>query len=175
MFDVKATKMNVHDTHRADDRHRALERVMQQHRLRPDSLIEILHAAQRQFGWLDRDVLGLIAARLRLPPSLVYGVAGFYHAFRLEPPGRHRCTVCTGTSCHLKGGSRLLQRLERHFGIACGATAPDGSLTLENVRCLGACGLAPLVMLDGEACPHASFGPVVERLATRRDGGDTSP
>ncbi|KAB0672251.1 NAD(P)H-dependent oxidoreductase subunit E [Oryzomonas sagensis] len=167
--------MNIHAPHREDDRYRALERVMQQQRRRPDSLIEILHAAQRQFGWLDREVLGLIAARLRLPPSLVYGVAGFYHAFRLEPPGRHRCTVCTGTSCHLKGGSRLLQRLERHLGIPCGAATPDGSLTLENVRCLGACGLAPLVMLDGEACPHASFEPLVERLATRRDGGDTSP
>lgn len=167
--------MDAHDTYRKDDRYQALEHVMQQHRRRPDSLIEILHAAQRQYGWLDRGLLGLIAASLRLPPSLVYGVASFYHAFRLEPPGRHRCTVCTGTSCHLKGGSRLLQRLERHFGIACGATTPDGSLALENVRCLGACGLAPLIVIDGEACPHASFEPVVERLTASLDGEDTSP
>lgn len=167
--------MDVNNTHREDDRYRAVEHVIRLHRQRPDSLIEVLHVAQGQYGWLDRELLGLIAARLRLPPSLVYGVASFYHAFRLEPPGRHRCTVCTGTSCHIKGGSGLLRKLEQRFGIACGATTPDGSLTLENVRCLGTCGLAPLVMIDGKACPHASFEPVMEQLMACLDGEDGSP
>ncbi|QEM69210.1 NAD(P)H-dependent oxidoreductase subunit E [Geobacter sp. FeAm09] len=167
--------MDTHGTHRQNDRFRGIERVMRQHRLRPDSLIEVLHAAQRQHGWLDRELLGFVAARLGLPPSLVYGVASFYHAFRLEPPGRHRCTVCTGTSCHLKGGSRLVRQLERHYRIPCGATTPDGSLTLENVRCLGACGLAPLVMIDGEPCPHAAFAPVVALVTARRDGWEPAP
>ena len=124
----------------------------------PDALIEILHAAQERYGWLDKPLLGQLSEELKLPPSLVYGVASFYHAFRLSPPGRQTCTICTGTFCHLKGGSRLVRELERHFGIRAGSTAPDGSLTLGEVRCLGACGLAPLVKVtheDGSSCYHA--------------------
>ena len=115
---------------------------------KPDALIEILHAVQQHYGWLAIPLLGHVAKELRLPPSLVYGVASFYHSFRLEPHGHHTCTVCTGTSCHLQGGSRLLNELEQHFGIPSGATTTDGSLTLERVRCLGACGMAPLVRIE---------------------------
>jgi len=114
----------------------------------PDALIEILHAAQQRYGWLDRPLLGRLAEELRLPPSLVYGVASFYHAFRQKPRGEHTCTVCTGTSCHLQGGSRLLRELEKHLGIRCGSTTADNGLTLEQVRCLGACGMAPLVRVE---------------------------
>jgi bidirectional [NiFe] hydrogenase diaphorase subunit len=125
----------------------------------PDALIEILHAAQERYGWLDRPLLGRVADELKLPPSLVYGVASFYHAFRLSPPGRHTCTICTGTSCHLQGGSRLLRGLERHFGIQRGVTSADGSLGLEQVRCLGACGMAPLMRIarEGTTSYHATM------------------
>jgi len=127
----------------------------------PGALIEILHAAQEQYGWLDKPLLALLAEGLRLPPSLVYGVAGFYHAFRLAPPGKLVCTVCTGTSCHLHGGSRLLQELEKHLGITCGTTSADGNLALEQVRCLGACGMPPLVKVsrDGHTALHGSMDP----------------
>ena len=116
----------------------------------PDALIEILHAAQLRYGWLDKPLLGRLAEELKLPPSLVYGVASFYHAFRLKPPGRLTCRVCTGTSCHLQGGTRLLHILEKQFGIRSGSTTGDGKLALEQVRCLGACGLAPLIRIDHE-------------------------
>lgn len=122
----------------------------------PDALIEILHAAQQRYGWLDRPLLARLAEELKLPPSLVYGVASFYHAFRLKPRGQHTCTVCTGTSCHLQGSSRLLSELERHFGIRSGTTAADGVLALEQVRCLGACGMAPLIRIEREE-GNASF------------------
>jgi bidirectional [NiFe] hydrogenase diaphorase subunit len=117
---------------------------------KPDALIEILHIAQQRYGWLDRPLLGRIADELKLPPSLVYGVASFYHEFRLKPSGIRTCTICTGTSCHLQGGSRLLHALEKHFSIACGTTTADGELTLEQVRCLGACGMSPLVKVGHE-------------------------
>jgi len=124
---------------------------------RADALIEILHAAQQQFGWLDRTVLGRLAAELKLPPSLVYGVASFYHAFRLEPRGDCICTVCTGTSCHLRGGSRLLRELEQHFGIRSGATTAGSRMTLEPVRCLGACAMAPLLRIEQVESGGISF------------------
>jgi bidirectional [NiFe] hydrogenase diaphorase subunit len=127
-----------------------LEALLAQWKREPDALIEILHAAQQRYGWLDRPLLARLAKELKLPPSLVYGVASFYHAFRLQPRGRYTCTVCTGTSCHLQGSSRLLRELERHLGIRSGATTADGNLGLEQVRCLGACGMAPLVRVDHE-------------------------
>jgi NADH:ubiquinone oxidoreductase subunit F (NADH-binding)/NADH:ubiquinone oxidoreductase subunit E len=126
----------------------ALNALLTQWGRKPDALIEILHAAQLQYGWLDRPLLGRLASELKLPPSLVYGVASFYHAFRLEPRGHIICTVCTGTACHLRGGSRLLHELEQHLGIRSGSTTADSSLTLERVRCLGACGMAPLVRIE---------------------------
>jgi bidirectional [NiFe] hydrogenase diaphorase subunit len=128
---------------------RTIERILKHNRYNPHALIEILHAAQERAGYLDRGVLRYLAEHLRLPPSLVYGVAGFYHAFRLQPHGKHHCTVCTGTSCHIRGGSGLLARLENRLGVRSGETATDGSISLDSVRCLGVCGLAPLVMLDG--------------------------
>ena len=129
---------------------------------KPDALIEILHAVQVRYGWLDRPTLGRLADELKLPPSLVYGVASFYHAFRLKPRGQQTCTVCTGTSCHLQGGSRLLHELERHFNMHSGTTTADGTLALEKIRCLGACGMAPLVRIEsnnGRASFHANMHP----------------
>ena len=119
----------------------------------PDALIEILHAAQQRFGWLDRPLLALIARELKLPPALVYGVASFYHAFRLSPPAGLTCTVCTGTSCHLQGGSRLLRELQRHFSGRDAATGGNGTPALEQVRCLGSCGMSPLVRIDRQGQP----------------------
>jgi bidirectional [NiFe] hydrogenase diaphorase subunit len=116
----------------------------------PDALIEILHAAQLIYGWLDKPLLGWIAKKLKLPPSLVFGVASFYHFFRLKPRAHLTCTICTGTSCHLQGGTQLLSRLENHFGILKGSTTADSNLALEQVRCLGACGMAPLIMIERE-------------------------
>ena len=128
-----------------------IDTIVRLHHGDPDNLIEILHAAQQLSGWLDRDLLAYLAVRLRLPPSLVYGVASFYHAFRLTTPGHHACTVCIGTSCHIKGGTTILRELERRLAIGAGMSLPDGSLSLNSVRCLGVCESAPLVMLDGVA------------------------
>lgn len=114
-----------------------------------DLLIEILHATQQRFGHLESDALARIADHLDLPPSLVYGVASFYHAFRLEPEAVHRCTVCLGTSCHIRGGTRLLSLLERGLALRAGTTDLVRGITLDSVRCLGTCGLAPLAVLDG--------------------------
>ena len=129
-----------------------------------DELIEALHAAQEKNGYLNRELLGQLAEQLQLPPSLVYGVASFYHVFRLEPHGEHHCTVCTGTSCHLLGGTALLRELETYFGIPCGETSADGILSLGTVRCLGVCGLAPLALLDGHIIDGDSSSEIIDKI-----------
>ncbi|HEY3307490.1 MAG TPA: NAD(P)H-dependent oxidoreductase subunit E [Desulfuromonadaceae bacterium] len=122
-----------------------------------DELIEVLHATQQHYGYLENDHLAEVAEKLRLPPALVYGVASFYHLFRLSPPGKQHCTVCTGTSCHLKGGTLVLQELEKRLGIACGETTSDGLFSLGSVRCVGVCGRSPLAICGTTML--SGFGP----------------
>lgn len=132
-----------------DPRRSAVDRAMQRHRYDRDALIEVLHVAQETFGHLDRQTLAHIARGLKLPPSIVYGVATFYHFFTLEPQGEHVCGVCRGTACHIKGSGKILSAIEQRFGVTAGQTGGDGRLTVAAPRCVGNCVLAPLVLLDG--------------------------
>lgn len=125
-----------------------LDATIKQHRYQQDMLIEILHKAQELFGYLDKDLLLHIARRLKLPPSYVYGVATFYHLFLLVPKGVHSCVVCTGTACYFKGAATLLTVIEQATHIHPGETTPDQQLSISTARCLGTCGLAPLLVLD---------------------------
>jgi bidirectional [NiFe] hydrogenase diaphorase subunit len=127
----------------------ALDAVMRRQQLRGDALIEVLHAAQELYGWLPPEVLAHVARALRLPPSRVQGVATFYHLFRLTPPARHACTVCTGTACHVRGARAIVRAVNAVTGLAPGETAGDGALSVATVRCVGACGVAPVVLYDG--------------------------
>ena len=133
-----------------DNRFKMLDATMKRHRFAPDALIEVLHTAQELFGYLQPDLLYYIAHSLKLPPSRVYGVATFYHFFSFAPRGKHTCVVCTGTACYVKGADRLLAALEGWLGTVAGKTTPDGEVSLMTARCLGACGLAPVVVYDGE-------------------------
>lgn len=137
-----------------DKRLKLLEVAMKKYQFRQDALIEVLHAAQELFGYLEPDLLRLVARRLKLPPSRVYGVATFYHFFTLRPKGEHTCVVCTGTACYVKGADGLLAALRRQVGITPGETTPDGSVSLMTARCLGACGIAPAAVLDGTVKGH---------------------
>jgi NADH-quinone oxidoreductase subunit E len=120
----------------------------------PGDLVNILHDLQAEFRYLPEDALQEAAARLGLPRAQVYGVATFYHGFHTEPRGEHTCTVCMGTACHVRGAPRLLEQLERDTGVVAGGTTPDLSLTVEEVSCVGACALGPLVLIDGEYHGH---------------------
>lgn len=132
-----------------------LEALTAKYRGRPRSLIQALQDIQDRFRWLPPEALEHVAAALGLPLVQVYGVATFYRSFSLEPRGRHICTVCLGTACHVRGGAAVLEGFERRLGIAAGQTTPDGAYTLERVNCLGACALAPLAVVDGR--PHAGM------------------
>ncbi|HEX7734622.1 MAG TPA: NAD(P)H-dependent oxidoreductase subunit E [Ktedonobacteraceae bacterium] len=116
----------------------------------PDALIETLHTVQNAYGYLDRAELRFVASELHLPQSLVYGVATFYHAFTLKPEGRHRCILCQGTACYIKGSQAILQAVTKAYQVTPGETTEDGEISLLTARCLGSCSLAPAAILDEE-------------------------
>lgn len=113
------------------------------------ALIPILQDIQDRFRWLSSETLDDVARELDISPAHVYSVATFYKSFSLRPRGRHICTVCMGTACHVRGGGTVLEHFERKLGIRAGQTSADAEYTLERVNCLGACALAPLVVADG--------------------------
>jgi bidirectional [NiFe] hydrogenase diaphorase subunit len=123
--------------------------AMKRHQYRADALIEVLHVAQEVFGYLEEEVLTHVAHGLKLPLSKVYGVATFYHLFSLKPSGAHSCVVCMGTACYVKGSGQILDGLRVELGIEAGETTADGQVSLTVARCLGACGIAPAIVLDG--------------------------
>jgi NADH-quinone oxidoreductase subunit E len=126
-----------------------LEALTAKARGRPQALIQVLQDVQDRYRWLPPDALEHVAEALGVPLVQVYGVATFYKAFSLKPQGRHVCTVCLGTACHVRGGEAILEQFERTLGISAGQTTPDGAFKLERVNCLGACALAPLAVVDG--------------------------
>ena len=122
-----------------------------------DQLIPILQAVQERMGYLSRDAMIAVGSRLKLPASKVYGVATFYNQFRFQPKGKIHCQVCRGTACHVKGSAAVLEALKQTLKIDAGQTTRDGMFSIEVVACIGACGLAPVVAINGEF--HAGVTP----------------
>jgi len=122
-----------------------------------DSLIPILQDVQDQVGYLDRESISHIGEYLNLPASKIYGVATFYNQFRFEPIGKYHIQVCRGTACHVKGSASVLEALKNELGVEPGHTTRDGLFSLEVVACMGACGLAPVISVNGEF--HAAVTP----------------
>jgi NADH-quinone oxidoreductase subunit E len=114
------------------------------------SLIPILQEIQEHAGFVSKESIHEVSRYLRLPESKIYGVATFYNQFRLDAPGLHQIQVCRGTACHVRGSEPLLDTLESELGIKAGETTKDGVFSLEVVACLGACSIAPVIMIDGE-------------------------
>ncbi len=115
-----------------------------------EQLIPLLQDIQAEFNYLPKDVLVRASQKLDIPLSQVFGVATFFKAFSLEPRGRHLVTVCLGTACHVRGGSRLVDKMERDYAVKPGETTEDTRFTLETVNCLGCCALGPVVVVDGK-------------------------
>ena len=115
----------------------------------PESyLIAVLHKTQSLFGYVPREAMDFIAEEMSIPTAHIWGVVTFYHYFNLTPPGKHVVSVCLGTACYVKGANQILQRLKDDLKIEVGEVTEDGLFSLEGARCLGACGLAPVVMID---------------------------
>ena len=114
------------------------------------NLIAILHEIQSHYNYLPEDALRYLASATGVPATRLYSIATFYHFFSLTPKGKHQVRVCLGTACHVKGGQRILEEMQRKLGIKEGETTPDMHFTLEAVRCIGACSLAPVVVVDND-------------------------
>lgn len=132
-----------------DPRFKLIDRTLQRFQYQQDALIEVLHTAQEAFGFLEDDLMIYVARQLKLPLSWVYGVATFYHFFSLKPQGEHNCVVCLGTACYVKRAAEIVAALRAEFGIEPGQTTPDNRLSITAARCLGSCGLAPVLVVDG--------------------------
>ncbi len=122
-----------------------------------DALIPILQEIQEREGYLEEATLREVGLFLKLPASKIYGVASFYNQFRFQPIGKYHVVICRGTACHVKGSSTLLHTLQQELNIQPGQTTRDGLFTLDVVACIGACGLAPVVSVNGEF--HAKMTP----------------
>lgn len=127
-----------------------IENIIEAHRGKPGSLIRVLMDIQHINGWLPKAVLENVAEALAVPITQVMHIATFYKTFSLKPKGRHDVHVCTGTSCHLRGGAKVLDEVQRELGIRPGETDAEGRFSLQTGSCLGTCCLGPEIVIDGE-------------------------
>ena len=132
------------------DKYEQLQQVIAELKDQPGALMPVLQKAQGIFGCVPMDVQKIIAEGLGVTLSEVYGVATFYSQFRLEPNGKYTISVCLGTACYVKGSQKVLDRLSEELNTPVGKTSPDGLFTLNATRCLGACGLAPVMTINDE-------------------------
>ena len=111
-------------------------------------LIAVLHKAQELYGYLPQNVMDQVADKMQIPTAHIWGVATFYHYFNLKPVGKNIVSVCMGTACYVKGADKVLEALKRELDIQVGETTEDKLFTLQEARCLGACGIAPVIMIN---------------------------
>ena len=141
MFEQKETEMALTDD---------LMNFINKWKDKDGNLIMILHRVQEEYGYIPRDVALQLSRILDVPLAKIYGVVTFYHFFRLNKPGKHTISVCIGTACYLNGGQDILKDLESDLGVKAGGTTEDGIFSLQGVRCIGCCGLAPVITIDDD-------------------------
>lgn len=146
--------------------------IIDKHRDQGDGLISVLEEIQSKYSYLPADALQLVAERTHRSPVDVYGVATFYKSFSLKPRGKHLCSVCLGTACHVRGGQVIAEEFERQLEIKAGETTSDNEFTLETVACLGACALGPIVVVDGHYFSKVNTAKVRSILKRARRGLD---
>ena len=134
-FELNAEKRNI------------IVEICQQYDNRPSDVIHVLHGVQGALGYLPKEVQEAVAKQLGIPASRVYGIVSFYSFFTMEPKGEHPISICLGTACHVRGANQILEEFQRHLGIGVGQTTPDGKFSIDCLRCVGACGLAPVAMI----------------------------
>ena len=140
-------------------------------RSKPGNLIMVLHRVQEEFGYIPREAAIKVSEMLDTPLAKIYGVITFYHFFKLDEPGKYNVQVCMGTACYLKGGEDLIKELETLLGIGVNEVTEDGLFSIESVRCVGCCGLAPVMIVDGEVYGKVTKDELPEVIAKYRAKG----
>lgn len=130
------------------DGFRSLQLFIDQFEDKESALIKVLYEAQQIFGYLSREVMQFISEKLGVPVAKIYGVVSFYSYFTTEPKGRCQIKICTGTACFVRGAEKVVDQFERELSLKMGETSSDRKFSLDAVRCVGACGLAPVVMVN---------------------------
>ena len=154
-----------------DKRWLLVNATMRRQGYEPHALIETLHTVQESFGYIDHDALKFVSRSLNVPLSKALGVTTFYHFFSMKPMGEHSGVICTGTACYIKGSDAILEAIGEEYRIGDGETTKDRQLSLLTARCLGACGLAPAVVLDDEVLPKQTPEKIVEKLRSTVTNG----
>ncbi|MGE5591764.1 MAG: NAD(P)H-dependent oxidoreductase subunit E [Bacillota bacterium] len=157
-----------------DPRFREVDKALEANRSVKGGLIPVLHRAQHLFGYLPEPVLDYIARGLGMPAAEVYGVVTFYNFFSTNPVGRHKVNVCMGTACYVRGADKILERVETELCLQPGGVTEDGEFSLEVCRCVGACGLAPVMTVDGEVHGKLTAADVSRILAEVRQGSESA-
>ena len=128
-------------------------------------VINVLHKVQGEFGYLSAEVQELVAKELNIPVSRVYGIVSFYSFFTMTPKGRYPISVCLGTACYVRGAEKVIDELKRQLAVQVGGTTPDGKFSLNCLRCVGACGLAPVMMIGDQVYGRVTADKVAGILA----------
>ncbi|MCB9756894.1 MAG: NAD(P)H-dependent oxidoreductase subunit E [Candidatus Omnitrophica bacterium] len=170
MLKTKKSFLDV-ELPKSDPRVKLIAAKIKKENYRQDALIEILHTAQNAYGYLPMNVLAFITRELKVPPSRVYSTVTFYHFFSLKSKGDHTCLVCTGTACYVKGAQALLDEIENKFHIKPGQVTPDNQLGVQTARCIGACGLAPAVVVDDEVKAKVTAAQINNIITTKTGVG----
>lgn len=145
-----------------------LRQIIAEHKGTPGATMPVLQAAQEIFGYLPEEVQIIVAEGLDIPLSEVYGVASFYAQFTMNPKGRYQISVCLGTACYVKGAADILSAVEQKLGIKTGSITKDGKFSLDACRCVGACGLAPVMMIGSDVYGRLTpdqVGPILDKYA----------
>ena len=161
------TIQSAPDLPKTDPRVKLIAAKIKKESYKADALIEILHTAQNAYGYLPLNVLRYITKALRLPPSRVFSTVTFYHFFSLKSKGEHTCLVCTGTACYVKGAQGILNEIERQFALKPGQVSTDNKLGVQVARCIGACGLAPAVVLDEEVLAKVNTADIADKIKAK--------
>ena len=145
-----------------------IDEIIERYPAKPEYLIFLLQDIQEAFKYISPEAIQLVCDHTGVPLSQAYSVATFYHSFSLEPRGEHELRVCLGTACHLKGSQRIVDDLERRLGVKPGETTEDLRYSVETVHCLGACALAPIMVVDEEYEPGVTsqkLGKILKQLS----------
>ncbi|WP_448534956.1 NADH-quinone oxidoreductase subunit NuoE [Pseudothermotoga sp.] len=150
----------------------AVEQVLRKYNYKKENLVKILLEVQKLHRYLSKDVIHYVAVALRIPPAKVYGVATFYAQFSLKPKGEYTILVCDGTACHMEGSMNLIKAIEEEIGIKPGEVTKDLKFSVDCVGCLGACALAPAMVINGEVYGNLTAQKVKEILRSLRGDDD---
>ncbi|MGI6145228.1 MAG: NADH-quinone oxidoreductase subunit NuoE [Clostridia bacterium] len=152
-----------------EDKFAFIDSIIERYKEQRGAMIPILHSIQQKFGYLSEEVQAYVAEKMGVPLSEIYGIVSFYALFTTQPQGKYKISVCMGTACYVRGAGIVLDELEKQLGVRVGETTKDGMFTLEACRCLGACGLAPVLTVNEHVHGRLTKDDVTDLIKKYRD------